>query len=161
MIYYLDGYNLLLSLGESEPNYSNPLSSQTFHDLIEINQTINLSLIIVFDAYNSPKTVSRLDFKRLEVVYTDQGQTADDYICEAIEVSLNPQNCTVVTNDGQLKKKANLLTGKSLNWKQFFSLIKRKSNTKLNSVNKKQGGNLKHYNKHYEEIFLKKLKDLE
>ncbi len=89
---YLDGYNLLFHLNIS------PNSIEEARNIL-IERFSSHPLTIVFDGQDFVRT----HVKRLEIIYTDKNQSADDYILSEIEHNLP---CTVITSDRDLSIRA-------------------------------------------------------
>ncbi len=81
---------------------------------------------MVFDAYQRMGEVSRVDYKKIEVVYTAHNQKADDYIIDVFRRSKKANQMVVVTNDRALSEEVKSLNGKALKLQEFFSLLKAK-----------------------------------
>lgn len=107
MHYFLDGYNLLFHVFPEEEDLL-----LRREDLIEYLSQIclhlDLQITLVFDAQATP------DFSRgnrghsgvFEVVFTPEGQTADEYILDELLWRENPKHIVVVTSDRTLARKA-------------------------------------------------------
>ncbi len=101
MHYYIDGYNLIFRILD----VSEDLQAQRealLQDLAKKVQLIKLSATIVFDAHYRPGAVTRGHYKDLEVVYTSEKESADDYIHRKVRRVKNPKFITVVTSDKKL-----------------------------------------------------------
>lgn len=133
MIYYLDGYNYLFTRGKKE----DPLHTSREEVLDEFSErTKDLNFIVVFDAHHNPHEISRTYYKNLEVVYTSQEQTADEYILERVSLAKVPYNITVISNDKKLLNAATELKARIFSFEKFLKKIsrtKRDFNDKSNS----------------------------
>ncbi len=101
MHYYIDGYNLLFRVLDVDGEFQAQREA-VLRDLATSAQLIDLSATIVFDAHYQPGDVSRGHFKNLEVVYTSEKESADDYIHRSVMRIKNPRFVTVVTSDKKL-----------------------------------------------------------
>lgn len=101
MHYYIDGYNLLFRVVDASEDLQNQREA-VLEELARKAQVIDLSATIVFDAHYQPGPVTRGHFKNLEVVYTSEKESADDYIHRAVTRIKNPRFITVVTSDKKL-----------------------------------------------------------
>ncbi len=124
MHYFLDGYNLLFQLfgGISE------LREEREQLLEELDSSISqtsLNLTIVFDAHLRDEQLSRTKFRSLDIIFTDFGQTADDYILEALNLSKHPKRETIITNDQRLAWRARGLGAKTQSLSQFLKQLEK------------------------------------
>lgn len=123
MIYYVDGYNLLFSGDFSLDNLSFD-REQCLQEFYETIKPFSISVVIVFDAYKQVGAFSRVDYHDIEIVYTAFNQKADDFIVEAVQLSKEPHQTVVVTNDRELSRNVVLAKGRAIKLAQFFSLLK-------------------------------------
>lgn len=101
MHYFIDGYNMLFRLMHADDN----LQSNREQIIYELNKKIslvNMNVSVVFDAAFQLGERSRSHFKELEILFTAEGETADEFILEEIKTSSYPQQETVVTSDKKL-----------------------------------------------------------
>ena len=101
MHYYIDGYNLLFRVLKVEENLQVQREA-VLQELAKKAQLIDLSATIVFDAHYQPGPVSKGHFKNLEVIYTSEKESADEYIQRVVKRIKNPRFVTVVTSDKKL-----------------------------------------------------------
>jgi predicted RNA-binding protein with PIN domain len=127
-VYLLDGYNLLFTLTESD----HPLANQR-QKIVRFLQkkfaSLKLAGIVVFDGKIRHGEESGRSYPSpLEVVYTPKGQSADAFIIEKLEMSSNPRQITVVTNDRGLIANARALGAKTIHNGEFIEkLLSRKN----------------------------------
>lgn len=101
MHYFIDGYNLLFRLLHGNKN----LQSQREAIIYDLNQKISLVKIdvsIVFDSAFQIGERTRTHYDQLEILFTAEGETADEYIMDEIKNHAHPQQETVVTSDKKL-----------------------------------------------------------
>lgn len=101
MHYFIDGYNLLFRLLHG----GNDLQSQREAIIYDLNQKISLVKIdvsIVFDSAFQIGERTRTHYDQLEILFTAEGETADEYIMDEIKNHTHPQQETVVTSDKKL-----------------------------------------------------------
>lgn len=101
MHYFIDGYNLLFRLSHD----SEDLQSQREAIIYNLNQKISaikIDVTIVFDATFQMGDRMRTHYDQLEIVFTAEGETADEYIMDEIKNHAHPQQETVVTSDKKL-----------------------------------------------------------
>lgn len=100
MHYWIDGYNLLFRLQHGHPDPD--LQHAREWILEELNQKISVSQIeisIVFDATWQKGESSHSHLGALEIFFTGQGETADQYILDQLLHLTNLKQETVVTSD--------------------------------------------------------------
>lgn len=136
MYFFLDGYNLLFTLTQSEHS----LSVQR-QKIIRFFQhrffQYKIQGTLVFDGrVHRGEESGRTYSSPLEILYTPKGQSADSYIIEQIEISKNPMQITVISNDRKLLSDAKFLGAKSMKNTEFLEWIleKKKKRTTLKPV---------------------------
>lgn len=135
MHYFIDGYNLMfrvLRAGDDLQMQREVIIS----DLNEKIQLLNLDVTIVFDAQYQFGEGSRSHFETLEICFTNQGETADDYIIKCVKSSPNPRQETVVTSDNKLAWRARRFLAKTESVKEFMSWLNRRHKNKLSKREK-------------------------
>lgn len=101
MRYFIDGYNLFFRFNKD----ANDFSKQRQLMIDELNwkmRFLKIEATVVFDSQYQRSPGSRSFFHDIEVIFTDEGETADDRILEEIKAIANPRNVTVVTSDKKL-----------------------------------------------------------
>jgi predicted RNA-binding protein with PIN domain len=126
-LYYLDGYNLLFVLAESK----RPLASQRHSIILFLQKQFadrSLSGLLIFDgASKLDETSGRSYASPLEIIYTRAEESADSYILERVELSKNPAQITVVTDDAALSRNVRASGAKTMKNRPFIQwLVKRK-----------------------------------
>jgi uncharacterized protein len=128
--YLIDGYNLLFRLKEKKF----PLEKLRQEIILVLNEEAckhHLKITLIFDAARTPPVeLNRGHYEALEIVYTAEGQLADDYILEVIEASNNPLQIAVVTSDLKLAKQARHLGATTLLIREFLTLLLKKAQKK-------------------------------
>ncbi|MDF2549941.1 MAG: hypothetical protein K0S07_1008 [Chlamydiales bacterium] len=102
-LFIVDGYNLLFRIYHID----RALQSARRHlleNLVKQAQALALDISIVFDAAYQEEEMARGHFGRLEIIFTDSGESADDYILKMASQVL-PHQAIVVTSDKALAKK--------------------------------------------------------
>ena len=131
MHYIIDGYNMLFAAGRDAQQELEQQRQSLIDELTTIANAFNNSpLTVIFDAHSQPGSWSRSHRSQLEIVYTDEGETADAYILEMVGQSRYPHACTVVTRDGRLALKVHHLGGKSSSPTAFLRQAYRRLATK-------------------------------
>ncbi len=133
MHYFIDGYNLMFRLGITSSSLRSE-RERFIRSLYEKIQTTGLDVTIVFDAQNQTGLGSRSHMDFLEICFTDQGETADDYIINELASTPNPGQEIVVTSDRDLAQRARRLYAKSeaaeefIKWLDYTYRKKKKQN---------------------------------
>ncbi len=126
MHYYIDGYNLLfylLGVGKNDLKSQRDRIIQTLNIKIE---SLALDLTLVFDSHLSPGDASRSHFHHLEVLYTPEGVTADDFIIQLLEGSKDATKEVVVTNDKELSMRAKHQYASTQSLENFLNWLNRR-----------------------------------
>lgn len=139
MHYFIDGYNLLfrLSLFDKED-----LQSQRQAIILDLNQKISLlklDVSIVFDAAFQEGVGSRGHYNAIEILFTGEGETADQYILEEIKNHPHPAQETVVTSDKTLARLARNQSARTVSTEEFMPWLNRCYKNKLRGLKKDKG----------------------
>lgn len=158
MHYYIDGYNLLFRVTK---NYE-ALKANQRQILSALNTWItqlNLNITIVFDGrQKDPPEAIRGHLDQLEVIYTPEHQTADDYILHELDLSSNLNEETVVSSDRELTGKARQKGARVQTIEEFLSRLAKKQKKKKEVV-KKTFRDTEANIERLSEIFEERLKD--
>lgn len=157
MTFLIDGYNLIFFIFSSKEDLRS-LRKKLVSLLQNAFETQNLSGLLIFDGtFGEQKESSREYNSSLISIYTQKGQTADQYILEVLQGAKIPQEYTVVSNDKHLLKQARELGSKTKENRSFLkSLTSKKSSEKAKEV-KETPQNIKRLKK----IFEQRLKELD
>lgn len=103
-ILIVDGYNLIGANQELHKESFQSLEiprEKVLGALAEYQSVANYEIICVFDAYEVRSQESLFDFHGVEVVYTKEKETADEYIERFVHDHYHPHLCeiSVVTSD--------------------------------------------------------------
>lgn len=101
MHYFIDGYNLIFRLLHEEEDLQSKREA-IIHDLNQKISLLRIDASIVFDATSQLGDGTRTHYDQLEILFTAEGETADEYIMEEIRNHPHPQQETVVTSDKRL-----------------------------------------------------------
>ena len=162
--YYVDGYNLLFHLYNRSTETSISLQKKRDYLLFFIQKQLlatNLFVIIVFDAASQERTTpSVTDIKTCEIIFTPQGQSADDFILE--KISFSSKQTTVVTSDKKLALSCKEFGANILSIEEFLSFLSKKKNKKRESSYEiKQQEETSFHMERLQKIFEKRLKELD
>lgn len=119
MHYFIDGYNLMFRLSMMKETLQAE-REQFIADLYAKIQVARLDVTIVFDAQYSEGLGSRSHLDCLEICFTDEGETADDYIINELGSTPNPREEIVVTSDNNLAWRARRMHAKTEQVEEFM-----------------------------------------
>lgn len=128
MHYYIDGYNLMFRYSSDEEEFQQQRQA-LIESLNEKVQYLQIHVTIVFDAHYQAGESSRSHFNHLEILFSAEGQTADEAILEEIRKEPLPHRATVVTSDKKLAWFARRCSAKTESVEHFMTwLIQRYQN---------------------------------
>lgn len=131
MHYWIDGYNLLFfQYGHHEK--LEELRAQLIEDFSHHVDLLGLHATLVFDSMYHPGERTRSHRGCLEIVFTDEGETADEYILSEVEKS-DVHHTTVVSSDKLLSWRVRRLGAFTESVPTFLSWLKRRYKNKLHS----------------------------
>jgi len=132
MHYFIDGYNLLfrtLRAGDGD-DLANQ-RRQIIHDLSQKVEILNLDVTLVFDSQYQNSDSERTHYNHLEIQYTSQGETADEFILSALKRDAHPQKHTVITSDKPLAWLSRRHSAKSESVEEFTAWLNKRFKNKL------------------------------
>ena len=135
MRYLIDGYNLLFRLSPSFNSLSDTRSS-ILKDLGEKTSHLGLDVLVIFDAHYRAEMESRFFSNSIEVCFTSYGQTADEWILEAVSYNRQAKQITVVTSDKRFAVKVRDLNAKTESVESFISKISKRVEKRKKIKNK-------------------------
>lgn len=124
MLVLIDGYNLLFHLLSSGEN----LKEEREKLIVFLSQRLSqfsFKSIVVFDSHYRPGEASKAYLRSLEIIFTDERETADEAILELIKREKSPKNCLVVTSDKRLAWRAKACLAKTESVHSFLKKISR------------------------------------
>ncbi len=128
MHYLIDGYNLLFRILESNESLQTQRNA-LIEAMARAAKTLKLHATLVFDSQYQPTEGSRHHLGDLEIIYTDRGETADEFILKTIKDAPKPESFTVVTSDKVLANQCRYKLAKTLAADAFLDWVdKRKKN---------------------------------
>ena len=121
-LYWIDGYNLLFYLDETD--HLEKGRERLLNSLNTLVQQAQIDVIIVFDG---AKEFTKTHLDSMEIIYTLPNQTADDYILDDIESKPKKgYEFIVVSNDKHLCRSVKLLKAQAMKISQFLKLLVQK-----------------------------------
>lgn len=139
MHYFIDGYNLLFYLFHSDDRFQEQ-REQLINELSHQFNILNIDATLVFDAQYQEGDEARSHFLDLEVIFTNQGVTADEYIINSLKNRLRQADETVVTSDKKLAWYARRCSAKTETVDHFLNLLAKRYRNKLRLKTKKLVG---------------------
>lgn len=133
MHYFIDGYNLLFRFIHAGED----LKTQREQLIKELQLKVNLLKLdatLVFDSHFHPEKGSRTHLGSLGLVYTDLGETADEFILQELKECPNPALHTVVTSDKKLAWLCRRRLGKTISAEEFTSSINKRYRNRLRQM---------------------------
>lgn len=137
MHYFIDGYNMLFRLLHGNEN----LQSQRAAIVYDLNKKISLiklDVSIVFDSTSQMGERSRSHYDQVEILYSAEGETADEYILDEIKNALHPQQETVVTSDKKLALRVRNRSAHTESVEEFIEWLNRSYKNKLRQIKKEK-----------------------
>lgn len=127
MRYLIDGYNLLFRIAKP----GRALEKKRAALIEELNQVIDdfkLKATVVFDgSHPSFSHAMRHHFAALEIIYTYQNLSADQYIIEEVDSARRPEEIIVITSDRGLAQTCKNLGAKTQTIEAFVLSLKKKT----------------------------------
>lgn len=125
MHYYIDGYNLMFSIlrAGNDLQKQREFIIQSLHRKIQL---VKINATIVFDAHYQSNDGSRSHRHPIEILFTQQGQTADEYILHKLKQESHPRQQTVVTSDKKLAWQARRLGAQTERVEDFISWLNKR-----------------------------------
>lgn len=130
MHYIIDGYNLFFFLfGSSFRDFKSQRQSliQSMNAKIEF---LGLDVSLVFDSHLSPGEMSRSHYHHLEILFTQEKVTADDFIINYLKQSRDTSKEMLVTNDKELSLRAKHLLAHTQSINHFLNWLDRRYSNK-------------------------------
>lgn len=137
MHYYIDGYNLLFRLVHDDED----LQSRREAIIYDLNQKISLVKIdasIVFDSTSQMGGRTQSHYHELEILFTAEGETADEYILDEIKNAPHPEQEIVVTSDKKLAWRARHRSAHTESVEEFILWLNRAYKNKIRELNKEK-----------------------
>lgn len=159
----VDGYNII--------NYWEPLKKLKDYRLEDARDALvdlmqgygklkNLSVIIVFDAYNNEEMAREEEVGGIKVVYSGKNQTADSYI-EKFIYELHPlHEVTVATSDFMLQKMILAGGGIRISARELEKEVEFALRSNMKKISREQSGEKNNLSRHLDEATLQRLFDL-
>lgn len=138
MHYFIDGYNLLFRLLHSSGSNLQSQREAIIYDLNKKIALVKIDVSIVFDATSQIGGGSRTHYDHLEILYTAEGETADEYIIEEIKNHPQPQQEIIVTSDKKLSWLVRNRSAHTETVEEFTLWLNRSYKNKLKQLKKEK-----------------------
>ncbi len=135
MHFFIDGYNVLFRISSVLDDFA-ASREQIIQDLNRKALRLKMDFTIVFDAHDRPGEAYRTHYNHLEILFSGEGETADDLILKMLR--RDSSNCTVVTSDNQLAWKARVLGAKTESVDAFLIKLNKRYLNALKKVKKEK-----------------------
>jgi uncharacterized protein len=130
MHYYIDGYNLMFRILRATENFQFQ-REKIIANLSNKIQVLGLNVTLIFDAKYRKGGLSRTYVYPIEVCYTAEGETADEFILSELKGHSKPNQHTVVTSDKKLSHLVKLLHSHTETVEQFITWLNKRYKNKL------------------------------
>lgn len=133
MHYYIDGYNLLFRLMHSHDH----LQTSREQVILDLNKKVSLVKIdvsVVFDGTFQVGEGTRTHFDHIEILFTAEGETADEFILDELKNSRRPEQETVVTSDKKLAWQARCRQAHTESVEEFITWLNKSYKNKLKQL---------------------------
>lgn len=137
MHYIIDGYNLLFRIRYNGEDLHKERQS-IIQEFTRIIGLLEIDATIVFDAAYQLGDSTRSHIHNVEIVYTSEGESADDYIVQEIRTSPTPRQETVVTSDKTLAWRSRRKGAKTETIEEFTSWLHQRYKNKLKQKKKEK-----------------------
>lgn len=138
MHFFIDGYNLLFRISHGSHRNLQSQREAIVQDLASKVSLLQIDASIVFDSAYHGEGPHQLHFQELEILFTSEGESADEFILDELKNSLSPQNETVVTSDRQLAWLARNQHAQTKSVEEFIYWLNRSYKNKLHRKKKEK-----------------------
>ncbi|CUI15711.1 conserved hypothetical protein [Candidatus Protochlamydia naegleriophila] len=133
MHYYIDGYNLLFRLMHAHDHLQTS-REQIILDLNKKASLVRIDVSIVFDGTFQVGEGTRTHFDHIEISFTAEGETADEFILDELKNSRHPEQETVVTSDKKLAWQARCRQAHTESVEDFMAWLNKSYKNKLKQL---------------------------
>lgn len=137
MHYFIDGYNLMFRRLRAGTDLQTQRAS-IIKELDECASILQLDITIVFDAHYQCGLGSRSHFHCLEICFTEERETADEYILKELKRMVKPQHETVITSDKKFASYARRLSAKTETVEKFMIWLTKRCQNRIRKDNRPQ-----------------------
>lgn len=133
MLYLIDGYNLLFRLLDKGDEIQKS-REKMIRDIGRKATLAALRCLLIFDSKYQPGEQTSHKEGDLLVVYTNEGETADEWIYQAVKKSQEKGITRVVTSDKKLARQIRLKGVQTLPCEEFMSYLNKRFKATLRAL---------------------------
>lgn len=135
----IDGYNLLFGL-KSAPGDLKKERGDLIASLAGLLAKAKKEATVVFDSHSPKSPATKENVGSLEIIFTNEGEEADDHILRKIKSSKKPALFLVVTSDKKLAERARRCLAKTIGVREWIALtVKQAKKQELLEKRKEEG----------------------
>lgn len=126
--YFIDGYNLLFRLDHSSEDFTKS-RTKLIENLNSQVELLRLNVTVIFDAHSRIDEESKTRYKHLNLIFTAQNETADDFILRTLDSS--SEIIKVVSSDKRLTRQAKERGAQVETVEEFLAFTKKSLQKKI------------------------------
>lgn len=126
MRYLVDGYNYLFRLLHKREEVRS-IREDLIKEMSRLSLLAELDIILVFDSKYQPGYHTEKREHLFQLIFTDEGESADDWILKNLKISKNPRIITVVTSDKRLAMHCRNALSHTMECKDFQTFLQKKA----------------------------------
>ena len=130
MRYIIDGYNYLFRLLHKNEEVRSIRDGLIVH-LTQMSEETHLEISLIFDSKYQKGEHTRRKADLFELVFTDEGESADEWILRELKRTENAKQITVVTSDRRLAMHCRNYLALTMECKDFQQFILKKAKMRL------------------------------
>lgn len=130
MRYLIDGYNYLFRLLHKNEEVRS-IRDELIAYLSRMSEEASVEISLVFDSKYQKGEHTRRKEGDFELVFTDEGESADEWILRELKRAKNPKIISVVTSDRRLAMHCRNYLAQTMECKDFQLFIQKKSKLRL------------------------------
>lgn len=130
MRYIIDGYNYLFRLLHKNEEVRSIRDELIVH-LTRMSEEAQLEISLIFDSKYQKGEHTRRKEDLFELIFTDEGESADEWILRELKRSANAKIITVVTSDRRLAMHCRNYLALTMECKDFQQFILKKAKMRL------------------------------
>jgi predicted RNA-binding protein with PIN domain len=159
MHYYIDGYNLLFCLLDQEECFLEESRNKLIETLQYYLSSFSFPITLVFDSKNEDGfSITQKKLSPIQIIFTEKGISADNYILERVEISPNASQITVITEDKPLAKACRSIGAQTKSIDSFLKWITKRKKQPEKTSYEDTNYNIKRLEKIFEDRLKKTIK---